>query len=152
MRMKKAGILFFCVFLVCFTALAQKKYSGEALSITNAQGEESVYGKGKHFVKLNGQAYGYYEEAEEQQTQVEGTGFSNKKFAKDKERNKLKAQKEGAIDAFIYDNSGKRIGKVKVDQAAGQFTWDEPYKVVYVKGIKARPMFERMIDEGYMKP
>lgn len=138
--------------LTVLNTQAQKKYTGDGLSIVNGNGEEHVYGKGKHYIKFNGQAYGYYEEAEELKTEVEGTGFSNKKFAKDKQKNKLKTTKEGAIDAFIYDNSGKKIGKVKVDQFAGQFTWDNPYKVVYVKGIKARPMFERMIDEGYIKP
>ena len=150
--MKKIICLIAVAMSMSFVAAAQKKYTGEALSIVDENGTEHVYGKGKHYIKFNGKAYGYYEETEELETAVEGTGFSNKKFAKDKQKNKLKASKEGSMDAFIFDNAGKKIGKVKVDQFAGQFTWDDPYKVVYVKGIKARPMFERMIDEGYLKP
>lgn len=146
-------LLIILLFLGSFSlGYAQKKYTGEEVSINLEDGTEDIYGKGKHYIKYKGQAYGYYEQVQELQTSTESSAFSNKKFAKDKKKNKAVAVKNGALDAYIYDNSGKKIGKVKVDDFSAQFMFDDPYKVVYVKGIKAKPIFERVIDEGYLKP
>lgn len=148
--MKK--ILIYFLFCIVFSINAQaqsKEYTGENITFENDNGyRTNGWVPGKYAIKQNGSAYGYYES--ESVKTVNVSAFDNKKY--DKNKANKQSNKTEAFGGKLYSNSGKEIGKFRMTGAQGEFTFYDPYKVVYIKGRSGKKMAERLIDEGYLKP
>ncbi len=125
-----------------------KEYTGESITFINENGgTTSGWIMGKYFIKKDGAAYGYY--ISEVPKAIKTTAFDEKKYNKNENNKAVQLQNFGGK---LFDNQDKEIGKFRISGAQGEFTFYEPYKVLYIKGRNGKKMAEQLIDEGYLKP
>ncbi len=140
-----------CLCAFISTGYAQeKKYTGEDIRFVNENGREGTgwINPGKYTIYMGNQKYGYYISEQAKATQV--SSFDTKKYDKKKTNNK--AVHVSNFGGKIFTNANFEIGKFRVNGAQCEFTFFEPYKVIYIKGVQWKKMAEQLIDEGYLKP
>ena len=144
------NLICFLIFISCFSFKVQaqsKEYTGESIEFINDDGFKTRgWIPGKYNIVFNGKKYGSYESEAGKVTKT--TAFDDKKYNQDSNN---KSQKVEAFGGKLFDSNGKEIGKFRMTGAQGEFTFHEPYKVLYIKGRNGKKMAEQLIDEGYIK-
>lgn len=137
-----------CLAMLVHTSHAQtKEYTGDPVTFINDDGYQGKgWFPGKYYIKMDGKSYGYYV-SQGAKGVVKETPFDAKKYSK---KNSHKTSSVESFNGILFNNAGQEIGKFQIRGMQGQFTFYEPYKVKYIKGINGRKMAEQLIDEGFL--